>query len=60
MEVAGSCEHSNEPSCSIKGRIFLDQLSNYQLIKIHSTPLVLIMVHAVTKIASSDKNRFGF
>jgi hypothetical protein len=27
--VAGSCEHGNEPSVSIKGREFLDQLSDY-------------------------------
>jgi len=27
--VAGSCEHSNEPSGSIKGGEFLDQVSNY-------------------------------
>jgi hypothetical protein len=25
--VAGSCDHGNEPSSSIKGREFLDQLS---------------------------------
>jgi hypothetical protein len=25
--VGGSCEHSNEPSGSVKGREFLDQLS---------------------------------
>jgi hypothetical protein len=27
--VAGSCEHGNEPSGSIKGKEFLDQLSDY-------------------------------
>jgi hypothetical protein len=27
--VAGSCEHGNEPLCSIKGREFLDLLSDY-------------------------------
>jgi hypothetical protein len=31
--VVGSCECSNELSCSIKGREFLDQLSNYQFLK---------------------------
>jgi len=31
--VAVSCEHGNEPSGSIKGAKFLDQLSNYQLLK---------------------------
>jgi len=29
----GSCEHGNEPSDSIKGRKFLDQLSGHQLLK---------------------------
>jgi len=27
--AAGSCEHGNEPSGSIKGREFLDYLSDY-------------------------------
>jgi hypothetical protein len=31
--VAGSCEHGNEPSGSIKGGKFLDWLSDYQLLK---------------------------
>jgi hypothetical protein len=30
---AGSCGHSNDPSGSIKGQEFLDQLSNYQFLK---------------------------
>jgi hypothetical protein len=30
--VAGSCEHGNEPSGSIKVGEFLDYLSNYQLL----------------------------
>jgi hypothetical protein len=30
--VAGSCEHGNEPWCSIKGREFLGQLNHYQLL----------------------------
>jgi hypothetical protein len=29
------CEHGNEPSGSLKGRDFLDQLTNYQLPKTH-------------------------
>jgi hypothetical protein len=37
--VAGSCEHDNEPSGSIKGREFLDQLSDYQLHENDSAPL---------------------
>jgi hypothetical protein len=30
---AGSCDHGNETSGSIKRRSFLDNLSNYQLLK---------------------------
>jgi hypothetical protein len=29
--VAGSCEHGNEVSVTMKGEEFLDQLSDYQL-----------------------------
>jgi hypothetical protein len=36
--VAGSCEHGNEPSGSIKGGEFLDQLSDCQLLKKDSAP----------------------
>jgi hypothetical protein len=32
-QVAGSCEHGNEPSCSIKGGEFIDLLSDCQLLK---------------------------
>jgi hypothetical protein len=31
--VAKSCEYGNEPSGSIKDEEFLDQLSDYQLLK---------------------------
>jgi hypothetical protein len=31
--VGGCCEHSSEPLVSIKGREFLDQVSEYQLLK---------------------------
>jgi len=31
--VTGPCEHANESSGSIKCREFLDQLSDYQLVK---------------------------
>jgi hypothetical protein len=31
--VADSCEHGNEPSGSIKGGEFYDQLSDYQFFK---------------------------
>jgi hypothetical protein len=31
--VAGSCEHGNEHSSSIKGRTFLDKVSEYQLLR---------------------------
>jgi hypothetical protein len=30
---AGPCEHGNEPSVSLKGGEFLDQLSDYKLLK---------------------------
>jgi hypothetical protein len=41
VSVAGFCVHanSNEPSISIKGAEFFDQLSNYQLLKEASSPL---------------------
>jgi hypothetical protein len=31
--VAGCCEHGDEPSGSVKGAIFLDQLSDCQVLK---------------------------
>jgi hypothetical protein len=31
--VAGSCEHGDEPLVSIKGKEFLDKLSDYYLVK---------------------------
>jgi hypothetical protein len=31
--VAGSCKHGNEPSGSIKGEEWFDQLIDYQLFK---------------------------
>jgi hypothetical protein len=36
--VAGCCEHGNEPPGSIKGEEFLDQLSDYKLLKNDSAP----------------------
>jgi hypothetical protein len=36
--VARSCEHGNKPSGSIKGREFLDCMSDYQLLKQNSIP----------------------
>jgi hypothetical protein len=36
--VAGSYEHGNEPSRSIKGGEFLDCVSDYQLVKRASAP----------------------
>jgi hypothetical protein len=41
--VAASCEHSNEPLGFIKGRYFLDLLSDYHLLKKDSTPLSLFV-----------------
>jgi hypothetical protein len=40
--MAGSCEHSNEPTGSIKGREFLDHLSDYQIPKDCSMELVMV------------------
>jgi hypothetical protein len=37
--VAGSCEHGNEPSGSIRGEEVLDYLSDYQLLKMESVVL---------------------
>jgi hypothetical protein len=34
--VAGSCEHDNEPSVSIKGEEFLDWMSDYCVLKKYS------------------------
>jgi hypothetical protein len=31
--VVGSCEHGNEPSGSMKGGEFLDQINDYQFLK---------------------------
>jgi hypothetical protein len=36
--MVGSCEHRNEPSHSIAGERFLEQLSEYQLLKKDSAP----------------------
>jgi len=33
VDLAGLCEHGNEPPGSIEGGIFLDCLSDYQLLK---------------------------
>jgi hypothetical protein len=37
-ELEGSCEHGDEPSGPIKGRKFLDEVSDYQLLKKDSSP----------------------
>jgi len=45
--VVSSCEHSNEPSSSVKGREFFDWLSNYLLLKKDSAPwnwLIIILI----------------
>jgi hypothetical protein len=31
--VAGSCEHGDESTGSIRGKIFLEELGDYQLLK---------------------------
>jgi len=41
--VAGSCEHCNEALGSIKGKEFLDYLSDYQLLKKDSASMELVV-----------------
>jgi hypothetical protein len=36
--MEGSCEQSNKPLSSTKGRQFLDQLNDYYLVKRESAP----------------------
>jgi hypothetical protein len=36
--MAGSCEHGAESAISIKGWEFLDQLSEYSMLKNHTAP----------------------
>jgi len=38
--MAGSCEHGNEPSGSVKDVEFLDQLSDCQLLKKDYAPRI--------------------
>jgi hypothetical protein len=40
--LVGSCEHGTEISGSIKGREFIDWLSNYQLLQKDSAPWSLL------------------
>jgi len=40
--VVSSCENGNETSGSIKGREFLEHLSDYQLLKKDSAPWSLV------------------
>jgi hypothetical protein len=47
--VASACEHSSEPLGSIKGRIFLDQLSNYQLLMEDSVSCVKSVMRLALK-----------
>jgi hypothetical protein len=67
--VAGSFEHGNKPSGSIKYGEFLDQLSDYQLLKTDSAPwsyliiiiiiiIIIIMSWPAYKIRSSSVNPF--
>jgi hypothetical protein len=42
--MAGSCEHGNEPSGSIKGEEFIEYLSDYWLLKKVSTPWSLLII----------------
>jgi len=41
--VAGSFEHINEPSGSVRGGKFLDQLSDYQLLKKELVVAIIII-----------------
>jgi len=41
--VVGSYKHGNEPLGAIKGMEFLDQLSDYQLLKKDSAPWSSVM-----------------
>jgi hypothetical protein len=36
--VTCACEHGNEPPDFIKGEVFLDQVSDYQVLKKDSSP----------------------
>jgi hypothetical protein len=36
--VEGCCEHGNEPSGSVKGETFLEEISDYQLLRKDSVP----------------------
>jgi hypothetical protein len=45
--VAGSCEHGSGHSVSIKGAKFLDQLSDYELLKEDSAPWSYLVVWLV-------------
>jgi len=50
--MAGRCEHVNEPSSSIKGGYFLDQMSNYLLL-LCSMELVVTSQHCIYDIMRS-------
>jgi hypothetical protein len=39
--VAGSCEHSNEPLCSINGEEFLDRQRDYHFLMKDSTSWIV-------------------
>jgi len=43
---AGSCEHSNEPLGSVKGRVFLHQLSSHQVLKMDPAPWSYNVLHS--------------
>jgi hypothetical protein len=48
--VAMSCEHGNEPSCSIKGGEFIDQLNEYQVFKKDSAPWRVFQIQSLHNI----------
>jgi hypothetical protein len=53
-QVAGSCEHSNEPSDSIKSGIFLEKLSDYKpLKKDFSMKLIILVSYLITVVLAA-------
>jgi hypothetical protein len=50
--VAGPCEHGNEPSGSIKGGEFFDQLDNSWIFKKDSAPWSLLVAWLVGWLVS--------
>jgi hypothetical protein len=56
--LPGFCEHDNEHSGSVKGGEFLDQFSNYQLLKDEAVLVIFKILCVINWIAVSF-NIFG-